>query len=46
MTVQTAVLIEALKELRTDNRWCSCNFFPTQDHAAAALARDAVSSEG
>jgi adenosylhomocysteinase len=38
MTVQTAVLIETLKELGADVRWCSCNIFSTQDHAAAAIA--------
>eukprot|EP01138_Halocafeteria_seosinensis_P009208 gb/GECG01009410.1/.p1 GENE.gb/GECG01009410.1/~~gb/GECG01009410.1/.p1 ORF type:complete len:483 (+),score=70.90 gb/GECG01009410.1/:1-1449(+) len=37
MTVQTAVLIETLKELGGDVRWCSCNIFSTQDHAAAAM---------
>jgi adenosylhomocysteinase len=40
MTVQTAVLIETLKVLGGDIRWCSCNIFSTQDHAAAAIARD------
>jgi adenosylhomocysteinase len=40
MTVQTAVLIETLKALGADVRWCSCNIFSTQDHAAAAIARD------
>jgi adenosylhomocysteinase len=40
MTIQTAVLIETLKELGGDMRWCSCNIFSTQDHAAAAIARD------
>merc|ERR1712238_86081 len=40
MTVQTAVLIETLKKLGGDMRWCSCNIFSTQDHAAAAIARD------
>jgi len=40
MTIQTAVLIETLKELGADVRWCSCNIFSTQDHAAAAIARD------
>merc|ERR1719386_119827 len=38
MTIQTAVLIETLKELGGDMRWCSCNIFSTQDHAAAAIA--------
>jgi adenosylhomocysteinase len=37
MTVQTAVLIETLSELGANIRWCSCNIFSTQDHAAAAL---------
>jgi len=41
MTIQTAVLIETLKELGGNVRWCSCNIFSTQDHAAAAIARDA-----
>ena len=40
MTIQTAVLIETLKALGGDIRWCSCNIFSTQDHAAAAIARD------
>ncbi len=39
MTIQTAVLIETLKELGAEVRWCSCNIFSTQDHAAAAIAR-------
>ena len=38
MTIQTAVLIETLAELGADLRWCSCNIFSTQDHAAAAIA--------
>jgi adenosylhomocysteinase len=37
MTIQTAVLIETLKELGADVRWASCNIFSTQDHAAAAV---------
>src|SRR5262249_49466896 len=37
MTIQTAVLIETLKELGADVRWVSCNIFSTQDHAAAAV---------
>jgi adenosylhomocysteinase len=40
MTVQTAVLIETLKAMGAQVRWCSCNIFSTQDHAAAAIARD------
>jgi adenosylhomocysteinase len=39
MTIQTAMLIETLKELGADLRWASCNIFSTQDHAAAAIAR-------
>ena len=38
MTIQTAVLIETLKELGAEVRWSSCNIFSTQDHAAAAIA--------
>src|ERR1700691_4826521 len=38
MTIQTAVLIETLKELGADIRWASCNIYSTQDHAAAAVA--------
>ena len=43
MTIQTAVLIETLLELGAKVRWCSCNIFSTQDHAAAAVA---VGSQG
>lgn len=42
MTIQTAVLIETLVELGADVRWCSCNIFSTQDHAAAAIAKTGV----
>lgn len=38
MTIQTAVLIETLKELGAQVQWSSCNIFSTQDHAAAAIA--------
>ncbi|MGA0846263.1 MAG: adenosylhomocysteinase, partial [Luteolibacter sp.] len=38
MTIQTAVLIETLRDLGADVRWVSCNIFSTQDHAAAAIA--------
>src|SRR5947208_5277645 len=38
MTIQTAVLAETLAALGANVRWCSCNIFSTQDHAAAALA--------
>ncbi len=39
MTIQTAMLIETLKQLGADLRWASCNIFSTQDHAAAAIAK-------
>lgn len=38
MTIQTAVLIETLAALGAEVRWCSCNIYSTQDHAAAAMA--------
>jgi adenosylhomocysteinase len=38
MTIQTGVLIETLSILGAEVRWCSCNIFSTQDHAAAAIA--------
>jgi adenosylhomocysteinase len=42
MTIQTAVLIETLRDLGADIRWSSCNIFSTQDHAAAAIAADGI----
>jgi adenosylhomocysteinase len=42
MTIQTAVLVETLVELGADVRWSSCNIYSTQDHAAAALAKDGI----
>ncbi|MBR6831449.1 MAG: adenosylhomocysteinase, partial [Tidjanibacter sp.] len=42
MTIQTAILIETLVELGAEVRWCSCNIFSTQDHAAAAIAAAGV----
>jgi adenosylhomocysteinase len=42
MTIQTAVLIETLAELGASLRWCSCNIFSTQDHAAAAIAKKGI----
>ena len=42
MTIQTAVLIETLVELGAEVRWCSCNIYSTQDHAAAAIAAAGV----
>jgi len=37
MTIQTGVLIETLAALGAQVRWCSCNIFSTQDHAASAI---------
>ena len=42
MTIQTAVLIETLIELGATVRWSSCNIFSTQDHAAAAIAKENI----
>ena len=42
MTIQTAVLIETLKILGADVRWSSCNIYSTQDHAAAAVAKEGI----
>lgn len=42
MTIQTAVLIETLKELGAEVAWSSCNIFSTQDHAAAAIAEAGI----
>jgi len=42
MTIQTAVLIETLKVLGADVRWSSCNIYSTQDHAAAAIAKEGI----
>ena len=42
MTIQTAVLIETLRELGADIRWASCNIFSTQDHAAAVIAKAGI----
>ncbi|MBL8029011.1 MAG: adenosylhomocysteinase [Fibrobacteres bacterium] len=42
MTIQTAVLIETLRDIGADVRWCSCNIFSTQDHAAAAIAKAGI----
>ena len=44
MTIQTAMLIETLKELGADLRWASCNIFSTQDHAAAAIAKEGTAA--
>ncbi len=44
MTIQTAMLIETLKELGADIRWATCNIFSTQDHAAAAVARKGLAA--
>ncbi|MFL9842618.1 adenosylhomocysteinase [Sphingomonas sp. ST-64] len=42
MTIQTAVLIETLKELGAELRWATCNIYSTQDHAAAAIAQAGI----
>ena len=42
MTIQTAVLIETLKELGAELRWATCNIYSTQDHAAAAIAEAGI----
>ncbi|MEY4509064.1 MAG: hypothetical protein RLZZ450_1186 [Pseudomonadota bacterium] len=42
MTIQTAVLIETLRDLGAEVTWTSCNIFSTQDHAAAAIAKSGV----
>ena len=42
MTIQTAVLIETLTELGAEVRWSSCNIYSTQDHAAAAIAKNGI----
>ena len=39
MTIETAILIETLKDLGADVRWASCNIFSTQDEAAAELQK-------
>merc|ERR1712149_103913 len=43
-TIQTGVLIETLAALGAKVRWCSCNIFSTQDHAAAAIAKAGTST--
>ena len=42
MTIQTAVLVETLIDLGAEVRWSSCNIYSTQDHAAAAIAKERV----
>jgi len=42
MTIETAVLIETLKELGAEVRWASCNIFSTRDEAAAAIAKAGI----
>ncbi|MFA6187371.1 MAG: adenosylhomocysteinase [Phycisphaerae bacterium] len=44
MTIQTAMLIETLVELGAKVRWASCNIFSTQDHAAAAIAKEGLAN--
>jgi adenosylhomocysteinase len=42
MTIQTAVLIETLRDLGAEVTWSSCNIFSTQDHAACAIAKAGI----
>ncbi len=42
MTIQTAVLMETLRDLGAELRWSSCNIFSTQDHAAAAMVEAGI----
>merc|ERR1719272_182586 len=44
MTIQTAALIETCHSLGATLRWCSCNIYSTQDHAAAAIAKAQTSA--
>jgi len=44
MTIQTGVLIETVHALGAKVRWCSCNIFSTQDHAASAIAKAGTSA--
>merc|ERR1712048_547484 len=44
MTIQTGVLIETMAAMGAKVRWCSCNIFSTQDHAAAAIAKAGTSA--
>merc|ERR1712080_765572 len=44
MTIQTGVLIETLAAMGAKVRWCSCNIFSTQDHAAASIAKAGTST--
>jgi len=44
MTIQTGVLIETLQAMGAKVRWCSCNIFSTQDHAAAAIAKQGTAA--
>jgi len=46
MTIQTAALIETLVDMGANVRWCSCNIFSTQDHAAAAVAKGTATRPG
>ena len=40
MTTQMEVLIETLKDLSSEFRWCSYNIFSTQDHTVAVITHD------
>ncbi|KAL8154192.1 hypothetical protein V2J09_011952 [Rumex salicifolius] len=43
LTAPTAVLVETLTALGASVRWCSSDAFSTEDHVAAAVARDSAS---
>ena len=38
--IHTAVLIETIKALLSDLRWCSCKIFSAQDHTVAVITHD------
>ncbi|KAL5369354.1 S-adenosylhomocysteinase [Cryptosporidium parvum] len=44
LTIETSVLVETLYELGAEIRWCSCNIYSTQDHAAAALVKKNIAT--
>ena len=40
MTTHMVVLIDTIKVLISDLRWCSCNIFSTQKHTVAVIKHD------
>ena len=40
MNIHKAVLIETLKSISSDLRWCYCNFFSTQYHNVDVIKHD------